>query len=136
MVSKVTIRLRNLDQGKSRKWYMEELRQLGDIVGAHFRMVRGDNGWVYNRDAVIQFRHPEQARAAIRQINGSSIGNTRDHTLVADEHFEEFNLRALDEVMKTSVKGPRVSISANPEYMLADDDYWNVSPKQGIPFKD
>ena len=135
MMSKVAIRLRNLDQGKSRKWYLEQLRQVGDVVGAHFRLVGGEKGWEYNRDAVIQFMHPDQARLAIQRINDSEIGSTRDHALRADEHFEEFNLRALDEVVDTTVKGPRVSISANPDYMFSAEDYWNVSPKQGIPFE-
>ena len=111
---------------------MEQLKGLGDIVGAQFRM-KSNKGWLeYNRDAVIQFRHPDQADHAIKVINETELGNTKNNRLVAEKHFEEFNLRALVEHPCNSNRGPRVSIAAYQEHMCSIGDDWDVSPAEGI----
>ena len=76
--------------------------------------MKSNKGWLeYNRDAVIQFRHPDQADHALKVINETKLGNTKNNWLVAERHFEEFNLRALDEHPRSSKRGPRVSIAAD-----------------------
>ena len=83
----------NVDNRRSTLWYLERLRGFGELVGAHFRMVEDSEGkWVYNKDAVIQFRHPDHAAQAVRAINTTGLMDTRNNQMWAEPHIEEFNL--------------------------------------------
>ena len=104
-----------------------------DIVGAHFRLDEVDGYCRYNRDAVIQFRHPDHAREAMLAIHETTLGDAGMNRFWAEPHFEEFNLKALDEVVwDGGAVGPRVSIAADPRFMFRPEGYWNVPPSHGL----
>ena len=96
-------------------------------------MNRDRGYWCYEGSAVVQYRSPVAAKEAIEGLDHTGVADTDGWAIWAESHFEEFNLRALDEVeFGAGPEGPRVSIMANDNFLSRRSSAWTIAPSEGI----
>ena len=131
-LSRVAIRVSGIHYEKSRCHYYEVFKGFGEVVGLHFRMKRENKSWWYEGTAIVQYKSPVGAVAAINGLDRTGTYDTKGRQIRAEPHYEEFNLRAMDMVdYGASPEGPRVSISGTDRWFARRSNAWTRCPARG-----